>query len=286
LGGSRLHFGDRDGISQPDVAWDDGTRRAGQLDFRRILLGYATPEHSSAPRVGPAADFVRDSAYGMFRWIRQDVALFHQFLDAAGPRAFPALPPADAAGLLAAKLVGRWRNGAPLVLSPDAPTDELSSANDFGYRDQDPAGQRCPFSAHIRVTNPRDQPLAAVVVDGVPRVLRRGVPYGLPLAGSHDDGVDRGLLGLFLAADLRRQVYTLCAWINRNDFSPVFGASRRTQDPLAGNRAVPGTTPLFRIPGAPRELTVDGLPDFLTTKGTAFFLYPGRATLATLAAGG
>src|SRR5919112_1456014 len=49
-----VHFGYRDGISQPDVAWDDGPRRTGQLDFRRILLGYSTPEHSSAPGIGPA----------------------------------------------------------------------------------------------------------------------------------------------------------------------------------------------------------------------------------------
>ncbi len=285
LGDSRVHFGYRDGISQPDVAWDDGARQPGQLDFRRIVLGYATPEHGSAPRVGPAADLVRDSAYGMFRWIYQDVALFQRFLATAGPRTFPDLPPADATELLAAKIVGRWRNGSPLVLAPDAPDPGSSTGNDFGYHDPDPAGQRCPFAAHIRVTNPRDQPLDPVVVDGVPRVLRRGVPYGPPLTGPDDDGVDRGLLGLFLCADLRRHVYTLFAWINRNDFSPVFGASRRTQDPLAGNRAILGTTPVFRIPGEPRERTVEGLPDFLTTKGTAFFLYPGRATLASLAAG-
>jgi deferrochelatase/peroxidase EfeB len=283
LGDSRVHFGYRDGISQPDVAWDDVPRRTGQLDFRRILLGYSTPEHSSAPGIGPAAELVRGSAYGMFRWIYQDVALFHRFLGTAGPRAFPDLPPADAAELLAAKLVGRWRDGVPLVLSPDVPTGASSTANDFGYRDPDPAGQRCPLSAHIRVVNPRDQPLDAVVVDGVPRVLRRGVPYGPPLTGPDDDGVDRGLLGLFLCADLRRQVYMLCAWINRNDFSPVFGVSRRTQDALAGNRAISGIRPVLRIPGPRGELTVDGLPDFLTTKGTAFFLYPGRATLAALA---
>jgi deferrochelatase/peroxidase EfeB len=285
LGGSRLHFGYRDGISQPDLAWDDQAQGAEQVNFRTILLGYATPEHSSAPRAGPAADLVRDSAYGMFRWIHQDVALFNRFLSTAGPRVFPALSAPDAAELLAAKFVGRWRNGTPLVLSPADSKDEWSTRNDFTYRVQDPAGHRCPFSAHIRVTNPRDQPLDPVVVDGVPRVLRRGVPYGPPLVGPDDDGIDRGLLGLFLCADLRR-VYTLCAWMNRNDFSPVFGVSRRTQDPLTGNRAFPGTIATLRIPGEPRDLIVEALPDFLTTKGTAFFLYPGQATLEQLASSG
>jgi deferrochelatase/peroxidase EfeB len=286
LGGSRVHFGYRDGISQPGLAWDDQAQGAEQVNFRTILLGYSTPEHSSAPRAGPAADLVRGSAYGMFRWIRQDVALFNRFLSTAGPQVFPALPPPDAIELLAAKFVGRWRNGTPLVLSPTDPKDEWSQRNDFSYGVDDPAGHRCPFSTHIRVTNPRDQPLDPVIVDGVPRVLRRGVPYGPPLVGSDDDGIDRGLLGLFLCADLRRQVYTLCAWMNRNDFSPVFDVSRRTQDSLTGNRAFPGTTATFRIPAEPRDLIIEALPDFLTTKGTAFFLYPGQATLEKLAGGG
>jgi hypothetical protein len=74
--------------------------------------------------------------------------------------------------------------------------------------------------------------------------------------------------------------------MNRNDFSPVFDVSRRTQDSLTGNRAFPGTTATFRIPAEPRDLIIEALPDFLTTKGTAFFLYPGQATLEKLAGGG
>jgi deferrochelatase/peroxidase EfeB len=281
LGGGRLHFGYTDGISHPDISWDDAWTRPGQLDFRHVLCGYSTEAVSSAPPSGPAADLVRDSAYGAFRWIYQDVATFTQFLRTHGPQLFPRLPPADAEELLAAKLMGRWRNGAPLVLTPDRPDPTMAASNDFGYRDQDPNGHRCPFSAHIRVVNPRDQQLDAVV-DGVPTVIRRGMPYGPPLNSAHDDGIDRGIIGLFLCSDLRRQVYTLTDWIKQNDFSPVYDANRRVQDPLVGNRAVPGVEATFILPDANGITSIHGLPDFVHTKGTVFLIYPSRTTLQAL----
>ncbi len=284
LGGGTLHFGYTDGISHPDISWDDASTAPGQLDFRHLLLGYSIEAVSSAPSSGPAADLVRDSSYGAFRWIYQDVATFNQFLRARGPQLFPRLAQDDAEELLAAKLMGRWRNGAPLVLAPDRPDPALAAGNDFGYREHDPHGRRCPFSAHIRVVNPRDQELDPIV-DGVPTVIRRGMPYGPPLGSVEDDGVDRGIIGLFVCSDLRRQVYTLTDWIKQNDFSPVYDGNRRVQDPLIGNRAVPGIEETFIIPGANGVTTTQNLPDFVYTKGTAFLMYPSRTTLRKLVVG-
>jgi deferrochelatase/peroxidase EfeB len=279
LGGAQLHFGYRDAISHPDICWDDVPDTPGQINFRNFLLGYATPEYGSAPESGPAADLARDSLYGAFRWLYQDVAGFNRFLAEQGPKLFPSLSAADAQELLAAKLMGRWRDGTPLVLSPDHPDPALAASNDFGYA-ADPNGERCPFSAHIRVTNPRDEPLDPIVV-GVPRVIRRGMPYGPPLDGTTDDGLDRGVMGIFLCADLRRQVYTLTGWIKRNDFSPVYDPDRRTQDAIVGNRAQPGAHTGFAVPGAG---SIAALPDFVHTKGTAFLLYPSGSTLQALSA--
>ncbi|MGH3933399.1 MAG: Dyp-type peroxidase [Pseudonocardiaceae bacterium] len=284
LGGGKLHFGYRDGISYPDICWDDAAIGPEQLDFRHFILGYSTKACSSAPRPGPAADLVRDSTYGAFRWIYQDVAAFNEFLRTEGPRLYPHLAPADAEELLAAKLMGRWRDGTPLVLSPDCPDPTMATRNDFRYQDQDPNGHRCPFSAHIRVVNPRDQILDSIAeTDGVPSVIRRGMPYGPPLRSAQDDGVDRGIIGLFLCSDLRRQVYTLTDWIKKNDFSPVYDANRRVQDALLGNRKAPGTQPKFILPSENGTATVSGLPDFVHTKGTVFLLYPSKATLQQLA---
>ncbi len=281
LGGARLHFGYVDGISHPDICWDDVPDTPAQINFRNFLLGYATSEYSSAPEGGPAADLVRDSTYAAFRWIYQDVATFNKFLKDEGSRLFPRLAPPDAEELLAAKMMGRWRDGTPLVLSPDRPDADLALANDFGYADVDENGVRCPFSAHIRVVNPRDQELDPIV-EGIPRVIRRGMPYGPPLDSTEDDGQDRGIVGIFLCADLKRQIYTLTGWIKRNDFSPVYDPDRRVQDVLLGNRAVAGTAPRFRIPHSEGVAVVAGLPDFVHTKGTLFLLYPSGSTLARL----
>jgi deferrochelatase/peroxidase EfeB len=285
LGGGTLHFGYTDGISHPDIRWGDSGGTPGQLDFRTFVLGWPTAEFSSAPGPGPAADLVRGSTYAAFRWIYQDVAAFRSFLRTEGPRLYPHLSTADAGERLAAKLMGRWRDGTPLVLSPDRPDPDRSRSDDFGYATQDPHGLACPFSAHIRVVNPRDQPLDPVV-DAVPRVLRRGMPYGPPLAGDEDDGRDRGVLGLFLCADLRRQFYTLTGWVTRNDFSPVYDADRRAQDAVVANRAKAGASNRFSLPGEGcdgRTAEVAELPDFVHTKGTAFLLYPGRPMLEALA---
>jgi deferrochelatase/peroxidase EfeB len=279
----KMHFGYMDGISQPDIYWDDDTPHSPtQIDFRHFLLGYSTNEYPSAPASGPAADFARNSTYVLFRWIYQDVAAFNRFLSTAGPQLFPQLSGPDAEELLAAKMMGRWRDGTPLVLSPDRPDPQLARSNDFGYMTHDPDGLRCPFSAHIRIVNPRDTPLDPIVVDGVPRVLRCGMPYGPPLETTTDDGVDRGLTGMFLCADLRKVVYSLASWVMQNNFSPVYNTNRRVQDPLFGNRAMPGISAEFILPGAADTTAVKSLPDFVYTKGTAFLLYPGKTALTAL----
>jgi deferrochelatase/peroxidase EfeB len=291
----RLHFGYVDGISQPDVRWSDAPGTPGQVDFRHFVLGHATREVSSAPRAGRAAELVAGSTYGAFVWMYQDVAAFEAFLRAEGRRLYPRLPDGQAEERLAAKLMGRWRDGTPLALSPDAADGALAGANDFDYA-RDHEGTRCPLSAHIRAVNPRREQLApfvgrdAFAEAGVPRVIRRGAPYGPALDGDADDGRDRGLLGLFLCADLGRQFLRLAGWIQRNDFRPLFDGDQRVrdlrvQDAVVGNRATPGASTRLYLPGEGSdggEAVLERLPDFVHTKGTAFLLHPGRTMLRWL----
>jgi deferrochelatase/peroxidase EfeB len=275
LGRGKLHFGYTDGITHPEISWDDESRTPEQVDFREFLLGYGSAHRADAARV-------RDGAYGAFRWIYQDVATFNRFLRAEGPRLYPDRAPSDAEELLAAKMMGRWRDGTPLVMSPGRPDPAMARRNDFGYEHDDPDGHRCPFSAHIRVVNPRDQRLHAVVAPGgVPPVIRRGMPYGPILEGIEDDGRDRGIIGIFVCGDFRRQLYTLTTWVQRNDFSPVYDSNSRVQDALVANRAMYGAVPQFTIPREAGDATVT-LPDFIHTKGTAFLLYPSKSTLQEL----
>src|SRR5262249_225079 len=157
-----------------------------------------------------------------FVWIYQDVAAFNHFLRENGPVVAPNLPSRDAEELLAAKLMGRWRDGSPLILTPERPDENLSMANEFRYPG-DPKGLRCPLNAHIRIANRRDEALdfanETMFPAGSPRLLRRGTPYGPPLDGEADDHVDRGVVGMFFCANIDRQFYTIMRWMNKTDFS-------------------------------------------------------------------
>src|SRR5262249_56947207 len=112
----------------------------------------------------------------------------------------------------------------------------------------------------------------------IPRVLRRGMAYGPPLEGEVDDGVDRGLIGLFLCSSLGFQFEKLLDWINRNDFSSVF-TDLRAQDPLLGNRDLPLASKEFSIPTPKGPLVATGLTTFVRTRGTAYFLVPSVRAL-------
>lgn len=280
--GARLHFGYVDGLSNSKVSWEGAPTPERPVDFRSVVIGYYSDQFPCAPARDPAAQVLRDSSYLVFRWIYQDVAAFERFLSAKAAPLFPALPPAQARELLAAKMMGRWRDGTPMCLSPDAPAPERCEES-FAYAD-DPRGLACPVSSHIRVMNPRDQKLSGMAVTtGVPQIVRRGMPYGPELRGEVDDGIDRGIYGLFVCASIREQFMRLAAWGQRNNFSDAFPAHGRDQDALIGNRSVPGATRAFRIPPGPAGGgTVTGLPDFIRTKATQYLLMPSGQTLSRL----
>lgn len=282
LQGQKVHFGYRDGIAQPDVDWENDTPAPGKVDRRHFLLGDPTPAIPSSPTPDSTGDLFRNGCYLAFRWVSQDVPAFERFLTDNAARIAPDLPTAEARELLAAKLVGRWRSGAPLVLAPEHDDPTLADRDDFAYG-ADPDGLRCPFSAHIRVTNSRDQPLNPTVVRGVPRIIRRGVSYGPEWEPGVNDDADRGLLGMFLCASLVRQFELLVRWMNRNDFSPVFSGVLPTRhDPLFGSPPLGAPPSSFRIPtqGGPVELPLPRT--FTRSRGTAYFLLPGLRTLDRL----
>ncbi|MEO7177249.1 MAG: hypothetical protein ABIW83_00245 [Allosphingosinicella sp.] len=280
--GARVHFGYVDGLSRSKVAWNEAPSPERPVDYRSVVIGHYDDRFPCAPAREPAASVLRDSSYLVFRWIYQDVAAFERFLSAKGPPLFPALPPGEARELLAAKIMGRWRDGTPLCLSPDAPAPDRCE-DGFAFA-EDLQGMACPVSSHVRVMNPRDQELSGMAATtGVPQIIRRGMPYGPELEGEDDDGVDRGILGLFVCASIREQFMRLAAWGQRNNFSNAFPAHGRDQDVLIGNRSVPGATREFRVPKGPAGGgVVSELPDFIRTKATQYLLMPSGQTLSRL----
>jgi hypothetical protein len=145
--GGILHFGYRDGITQPDIDWDDaGT--PGKVDFREFITGYPNHDYEISPTTpGKWQDFAKEGSFACLTWLYQDVAKFNQFLRDSADAALPYAGAADPKEWVAAKLLGRWRNGTPLAHDPDAPPnspseDDLKKPFDFA---DDPDGLRCPL---------------------------------------------------------------------------------------------------------------------------------------------
>jgi deferrochelatase/peroxidase EfeB len=294
--GGRLHFGYRDGITTPDVDWED-VGRPGAANLREFVLGYRTDDYPTMPfKEGDWLDFARDGSFACVTWLYQDVAGFEAFLSKHAPALAPSMPGVDAKEWLAARLMGRWRDGTPLALHPDRlpPTPE-PPRNDFGYAD-DPTGQRCPLDAHIRVAFCRDQPFSFAnevrFPQGAPRLIRRGFSYGEPLASARDDGKDRGLFGLFLCARVNEQFYSVLRWMQHTEFSDAFEGGKpgtSGQDRLIGSRLpggsnrAPDTNVVAAVGGASTTIS---LQPFIRYKGVVVLFVPSMAALRILAAGG
>jgi deferrochelatase/peroxidase EfeB len=179
--------------------------------------------------------------------------------------------------LVAAKLMGRWRSGAPLVLAPDkddpALGADLQRNNNFNYKQQDPLGYAVPLGSHIRRMNPRDT--AANM--NRRRMIRRGATYGPPLPeGAPDDGKERGIAAFVICASLIRQYeFAQNVWVNDRNFHEI-GNER---DPVIG---LHDGTLEYKIPKRPIRKTIRGLPSFTTVKGGAYFFLPGLTALKYL----
>jgi Dyp-type peroxidase family len=302
------HFGFLDGVSQPGLRgrisqepWDVLTPRQNPDDIDQgkpgqdllwpgeFVFGYpgqdpaATQAEGGITKKGPdslqpngpedavAPDWAKDGAYLVFRRLRQDVPGFHRFIAEQAEQLGMADP-----GLLGAKLVGRWKSGAPIMRAPlqddrdlagndcanndfefasesetETDTKKLGMAdpgllgaklvgrwksgapimraplqddrdlvgndyanNDFEFASEsetetdtreaspsrgpasclcerlpepepDDEGLTCPFAAHIRKTYPRNDtgtldPSIGEVTTQTHRLLRRGIPFGPP----------------------------------------------------------------------------------------------------------
>ena len=272
----REAFGFRDGISHPAVEGSGipgSNPQEAPVKAGEFLTGHVDETGDLAPV--PQPDVLgRNGTYLVFRKLHQDVAGFRRYL-----RAHSATQADEE--LLAAKLVGRWRSGAPLAMSPDHDDPELgadpSRNNDFLYRAADERGLRCPVGSHIRRMNPRD----AVVTGEVRlhRMIRRGTSYGPPLPEGElaDDGADRGLCFVFVGAHLDRQFeFVQTQWAGDGR---AFGAPDEV-DPLIGPNDGAG---VLTIPARPIRRRLTDLPRFVTTRGGEYCFAPSLPALRWLA---
>ena len=285
-----VHFGLRDNITKPRIAWrydrDPATSDPNAMEHRagELLLGYpndnetdlwtadGTPGHE-------VAEFLRNGSFGVLRQVQQYEDRLDDYLQAQLAALAAQGHPGFTKDYLKAKMCGRWANGARLepheTTPPPDPDDERLRV-DFG---KDPYGWGCPFGSHIRRANPQKDPLLPPVQR---TVFRRSVPYGRPYPGTRDD-VDRGLVGVFFCARIDDQFELLVSeWLEKNPMGPPNAG--RAKDPIAGHHDEPDAAFHIPLPGA-GGIYINQLEPFIRTRGTLYALFPSRLALERLAAG-
>jgi Dyp-type peroxidase family len=289
------HFGFVDGISQPRIHGVTPGRRVAELPAGEVLLGYRDVDGDTAGAGLPTA-LAQNGSYLVYRKLEQDVPAFRELTRELADRLADRVDPGtDPEQLAAAKLMGRWRDGTPLTVSPGH-KDAGVPRGQFGFQADDAQGYGCPVGSHIRRANPRDSrpvdPNTSADTGGEVgleatlalrhRMLRRGIPYGPPLSSDAEDGegnsqAERGLLFVALVGDLRRQFeFVQAHWMSDGNAFRL-GADRDVLSGAteAGNKfVVQGTPPVFVKPSTP----------LVTCRGGEYFFLPGIAALKRIAA--
>jgi Dyp-type peroxidase family len=272
-------LGYKDGIDQPAIEGSGVEPLPGQgrpIKAGEFILGY--PGEAGVPVDMPQPDVLgRNGTYVGFRKYQSRVGAFNRFLQANGSTEAER-------ELIAAKLVGRWRSGAPLALAPQVDNPALGADpqrnNDFSYAN-DPHGRQVPLGSHIRRMNPRDTQLTRLTDVNLHRLIRRGASYGKPYdpnaLSAADDEVPRGAIFLFISARAMTTLEFLQQeWINDGNFMGI-GNER---DPIIG-RQEEGA--IFTIPKEPVRQRLHGIETFNVLRGGEYFFMPSISALNWLA---
>jgi Dyp-type peroxidase family len=328
------HFGYLDGVSQPGIRGqidltfpnrtflqesqnpsDPGQSLPGSdlLWPGEFVFGYPAQnpkdldDPSNVSSGGP--DWMKNGAFMVFRRLNQLVPEFHKFArDSANPLETDPV-------LFEARMVGRWKSGAPLEITPLQDDPDLGGKalenNNFEF-DTDPAGRRCPFAAHIRKSYPRNDVTPAG--ENAPtefeqreqseadtqthRILRRGIPFGPDPSDDENKTnkttTERGLLFVCYQTSIQNQFeFILQAWVNNPGFAPL--GNNPGFDPLLGqfgddpfiNRVVVSRDPRpveglgVSYPTGNRGPTTSLPIDFIVPSGGGYFFMPSLSTFKT-----
>ncbi|GJJ15328.1 hypothetical protein Clacol_009604 [Clathrus columnatus] len=274
------HFGFLDGISQPTIE-GFGTPLPGQVT---VPAGKLLLNREQDQMTRPS--WTIDSSFVAFRQLKQLVPEFNTFAN-DHPASIPGMSQAQAAELTQARMMGRWKSGAPVDLAPlfDDPVlgADPTRNNNFNYThpgfNSSSDQIHCPFSAHIRKNVPRTD---LDPIDLAHHILRSGIPYGPEVTEVEQQSgqtmMERGLLFLAVQSNIASGFQFLQkAWMNNPEFvkhkSVLPGL-----DPVMGqnNGSARFTTGLD--PMNPEGNTT--LPmQFVVSRGGEYFFMPSLSAL-------
>lgn len=217
------------------------------LEAGEFILGYR--DETQAYPLSPVPRLLgKNGTFMVYRKLHQNTQSFANYLDEQGAQYAASVSPNerhDAREEVAAKLVGRWRNGAPLVTFPQArdarrfgdqwqstieklfhnPSEDPGEIErlkeqysalklqrrNFNY-DQDQQGAACPFGSHTRRAYTRGSlDFGVEEAFKTPTALddrRRLLRRGLPYgdsAQSPEDSGDHGIIFMSLGTSIARQ---------------------------------------------------------------------------------
>ena len=311
------HFGFKDGVSQPGVRSltprqnpddpDQGLPGQDLIWPGQFVFGYSAQDPQDPTKEGPPRPlpfpWMRNGSYMVFRRLEQRVPEFDGYIDAQA-RALGVDP-----ALLQARLIGRWKSGAPLLLAPMqddlALGDDPNTNNDFVYSD-DPQQRRCPYAGHIRKTYPRDDLGDALgskdkgeAAAQVRRILRAGIAFGPELddaeksSGQTAKDASRGLLFVCYQTSIVDQFeFIQKSWANNPDF--VVGKTRPGTATVVqpgidmiigqtgGDRSREMDEPLPNYPTGDLRSTLVAPKDFVVPTGGAYCFMPALHALQSV----
>jgi Dyp-type peroxidase family len=261
------HFGYVDGISQPHMLTD-------KIDDGKVSVENWNP----AGRLSLA--LVKDpggagpnsfGSYLVFRKLDQNVKAFRL---AEKKLAEKMQISVDYAG---AQMVGRYRNGTPLIpISPPQPTS-AGKMNDFDFSSDRTTGSKCPFGSHIRKTNQR----GSGKPDGV-QFPRRGITYGGNLSTDAESGV--GLLFMAYNSNIGGQFeFMQSAWVNNAHFPGGTNGPNGIDSIIGQGNDTVGQA-YFKKWGDNRSVFRENpsLGGFVTMKGGEYFFTPSKSFLKNI----
>jgi Dyp-type peroxidase family len=272
-------LGYKDSIGQPAIEGCGVEALPGQgrpIKAGEFILGY--PGESGVPLPMPQPDVLgRNGTFVGLRKYQSQVGTFNRFL-----REYAETE--QERELLAAKLVGRWRSGAPLTLAPEKDDPSLGADphrnNDFTYA-HDPRGRQVPLGSHMRRMNPRDTEMAQLADVNIHRIIRRSTTYGAPYdpnaISEEDDEVPRGIYFIFISAKaMATMEFLQQEWINNGNFMNL-GNER---DPNVGLQEEGAT---FTIPKEPVRRRIHGIQTFNVLRGGEYLFMPSLSALRWIA---